>query len=127
MNIISNYIPNKLLNLTDMMIHLHDYESKLCDSSLGRVLAVIFKNRLQSGSFPNNWKKSNCKTIDQFLCCQYVKFLAIIFKPIFKILNENGLSVQMNLDFVHPTHLKTSYYQLFMISMLILINIQLLK
>ena len=40
-----------------MMIYLHDYESILCDSSLGRVLAVIFKNRLQSGSFPNNWKK----------------------------------------------------------------------
>ena len=32
---------------------------KMCDSSIVRPLSIIFKNFLQSGSFHNNWKKSN--------------------------------------------------------------------
>ena len=32
---------------------------KICDSSIVRPLSIIFKNCLQTGTFPNNWKKSN--------------------------------------------------------------------
>ena len=51
-------------------------------------------------------------------------FARIIFKLVFKYL-EKIASVQINLVFVHLTHVKTSYYQSFMTLKLILINIQL--
>ena len=45
----------------------HDYISirllKICDSSIVRPLSIIFRNCLQSGSFPNNWKNSNTVSI----------------------------------------------------------------
>ena len=36
---------------------------KICDSSIVRPLSIIFKSCLQSGSFPNNCKKSNIAPI----------------------------------------------------------------
>ena len=68
-------------------------------------LLIIFKNCLQTGTFPNNWKKSNvvtvhkkvrnnfCKIIAQFHCCQYVVkfFEKIIFNPMLDFLEENSL------------------------------------
>ena len=34
-------------------------DKKICDCSIVKHLPIIFKNCLQSGSCPNNWKKSN--------------------------------------------------------------------
>ena len=52
-------------------------------------------------------------------------FERIIFKPIFEYLEKIVFSVQITLVFIHLTHVKTNYYQSFIIFMLILINIQL--
>ena len=38
---------------------------KICDSSIVRPLSIIFKNSLQSVSFPNNWKNSNVVPIHE--------------------------------------------------------------
>ena len=68
-------------------------------------LSVIFKNCLQSGSFPNNWKKSNVVPIhkkgDKQLLQNYRPvsllpicgkiFERIIFNPIFEYLEKNSL------------------------------------
>ena len=73
---------------------------KICDSSIVRPLSIIFKNCLQSGSFPNNWKKSNVAPIhkkgDKQLLQNYQLvsllpicgkiFERIIFNPIFEYL-----------------------------------------
>ena len=32
---------------------------KICDSSILKPLSIIFRNSLNSGIFPNNWKRSN--------------------------------------------------------------------
>ena len=74
-------------------------------SSIVKPLSIIFKNCLQSRSFPNNWKKSNVapihkkvtcnfyKTNSLFLYCQYVvKFLReLIFNRIFEYIEKNSL------------------------------------
>ena len=65
---------------------------------------MIFKNRLQNGSFPNNWKKSNLsidKKVDKQLLQNYQPvsllpicgkiFERIIFNPIFEYLEKNSL------------------------------------
>ena len=66
-----------------------------------------------------------CKTVSQFLCCQYVvKFMTELLPLPLNFWKKRIFSVQIDLDFAHE---KNSYYQLLMISMLILINIQLLK
>ena len=84
------------------------------------------------------WKKKNVvpnhkKGDKQFLQNYWPVYLLSIYCKIFeRIINSFYLnfwkkivfSAQINLDFVH---VKTRYYQSFMISMLILINIQLLK
>ena len=104
---------------------------KICDSSVVKPLSTIFKNCLQSGSFPNNWKKSNVVPIhkkgDKQLLQNYGPvsllpickiFEIIIFSPIFEYLKKKKkivFSVQINLVFVHLTHVKTNYYQLFII------------
>ena len=114
---------------------------KICDSSIVRPLLIIYKNCLQSRSFPDNWKKSSVvlihKKSDKQLLQNYwpisllsicIKtFEIIIFNPIFEFLDEMLFFFQINLDFIHFTHLKISCCHWFMISMLILINIQLLK
>ena len=78
---------------------------KICDSSRVKPLSIILKNCLQSGSFPNNWKKSNVVPIhkkgDKQLLQNYwpvsllpiwVKiFERIIFNPIFEYLEKNSL------------------------------------
>ena len=79
---------NKAHGYDDISIKL----SKICDSSIVKPLSIIFKNYLQTGTFPNNRKKSNvvpiheksnfCKIIAQFRCCQYV---VIFLKKIFSI------------------------------------------
>ena len=38
---------------------------KIYDSSIVKALSIIFKNCLQTGTFPNNWKKSNLVPIHQ--------------------------------------------------------------
>ena len=46
---------NKAHGYYDISIRL----LKICDSSIVRPVSIIFKNCLQTGTFPNNWKKSN--------------------------------------------------------------------
>ena len=46
---------NKANRYDDISIRL----PKICDPTIVKVLSIIFKNCLQSRSFPNNWKKSN--------------------------------------------------------------------
>ena len=137
LNVIHSLNINKAHGFDDLSIRL----LKICDSSIVKPLSIIFKNCLQSGSFPNNWKKPNVvsirkkddkqlyKTIGLFLYCQHVvKFLRELFSTLsLNISKKIVFSVQINLVFVHLTHVKTNYYQSFMIFMLILINIQLLK
>ena len=74
----------------------------MCDSVL-KPLSIIFKNCLESGSFPNNWKKSNVVRIhkigDKQLLQNYQPvsllpicgkiFERIIFNPIFEYLYPN--------------------------------------
>ena len=76
----------------------------MCDSVL-KPLSIIFKNCLESGSFPNNWKKSNVVRIrkigDKQLLQNYQPvsllpicgkiFERIIFNPIFEYLKKNSL------------------------------------
>ena len=45
---------NKAHGYDDISIRLQ----KICNSSIVTPLSIVFKNCLQSGSFPNNWKKS---------------------------------------------------------------------
>ena len=127
---------NKVHGCDDISITL----LKICNSSIVRPLSILFKNCLQSGSFSNNWKKSNVVPIhkngDKQLLQNYQPvsllpicdkiFERIIFNPIFEYLEKTVFSVQINLVYVHLTHVKTSYYQSFMTFMLILIHIQLL-
>ena len=50
---------NKAHGYDDISIRL----LKICDSSIVRPLSIIFKNCLQSGTFPSNWKKSNVVSV----------------------------------------------------------------
>ena len=59
LNIIHFLNINKAHGYDDISIRL----LKMCDSSIVKPLSIIFKNCLQSGSFPNNWKKSNAVPI----------------------------------------------------------------
>ena len=89
----------------------HDYDDisirlfKICDSSIVKPLPIIFKNCLQIGSFPNNWKKSNVvpaykkgdKQLLQNYCpvslmpiCSKI-FAKIVFDPMLEFLEENSL------------------------------------
>ena len=124
----------------------HGYEDisirllKICDSSTVKPLSIIFKNCLQTGTFPNNWKKSNvvtvhkkvrnnfCKIIAQFHCCQYVVkfFEKIIFNPMLDFLEENSLLCPHQSGFCSSDSCQ-SYCPLFMISMLVLIKVLPLK
>ena len=70
-----------------------------------RPLSIIFKNCLQTGTFPNNWKKSNVVPIhkkgDKQLLQNYRPvsllpmcgkiFEKIVFNPMLEFLEENGL------------------------------------
>ena len=69
-----------------------------------KLLSIIFKNCLQTGTFYNNWKKSNvvplhkkgdkqccCKTIVQFCCCQYVIKFSKEFNSMLEFFEENNL------------------------------------
>ena len=55
LNVIHSLNINKAHGFNDLSIRL----LKICNSSIVKPLSIIFKNCLQSGSFPNNWKKSN--------------------------------------------------------------------
>ena len=46
---------NKAHGYDDISIRL----LKICDSSIAKPLSIIFKNFLQTGTFPINWNKSN--------------------------------------------------------------------
>ena len=109
---------------------------KICDSSIVRPLSIIFKNGLQTGTFLSNFKKSNVVPIHKKVtnnyykitaqsCCYQceVKFSTQCFYSLKKII----FSVQTNRDFVPLTHVKASYYPLFMTSMLFLIKFLPLK
>ena len=50
---------NKAHGYDDISIRL----LKICDSAIVKPLSIIFKNCLQTGTFPNNWKKSNVVSI----------------------------------------------------------------
>ena len=55
LKIIHSLSINKAHGYDDISIRL----LKICDSSIVNPLPIIFKNCLNSGSFPNNWKKLN--------------------------------------------------------------------
>ena len=92
---------NKAHGYDDISIKL----LKICNSSIVRPLSTIFNNCLQSGSFPNNWKKLNFvpvhkKDDEQFLQSHRPAsvlpisgkiFEIIIFNPIFEYLEKNSL------------------------------------
>ena len=98
---ISSLNINKTHGYDDISIRL----LKISDSSIARLLSIIFKNCLHSGSFPNYWKKSNVvpihKKCDEQILQNYwpvsllpicSKFLErIIFNPISEFLEENSL------------------------------------
>ena len=92
---------NKAYGYNDIPIRL----SKICDSSIVKPLSIILKNCLQTGTFPNNWKKSNVVPIhkkgDEQLLQNYCPvsllpicskiFEKIIFNPMLEFLEENSL------------------------------------
>ena len=94
-------VNNKAHGYDDISIRL----LKICDSSIVRTLSIIFKNCLQTGAFPNNWKKSNVVPIhkkgDKQLLQNYhpVSLLPvcnkiserIVFNPMLQFLEENNL------------------------------------
>ena len=106
---------------------------KVCDSSIVRPLSIVFRNCLQIGTFPRNWKKSNVVPIHKkddkqhyrpvWLLQYLVKFSKEL--PATQCLNflKKIISVHTNPDFVHLTHVKVSYYPLFMTAMLVLTKI----
>ena len=75
---------------------------KICDSSIVRPLSITFKNCLQTGTFPNNWKKSNVVPIHTKGDKQLVSLLPvcsniferIVFNPMLEFLEENNLLCQ---------------------------------
>ena len=108
-----SFIDQDILNIIHSLNldKAHGYDNlsirllKICDSSIVKHFLIIFKNALQSGSFPNNWKKSNVVPIhkkgDKQLLQNYrpVSILTIcgkiceriIFNPIFEYLEKNSL------------------------------------
>ena len=128
---------NKAHGYDDISIRL----LKICDSSIERPPSIIFKNCLQTGTFPNNEKKSNVVPIhkkgDKQLLQNYRPvsllpvcskiFERIVFNPMLEFLEKIIFSIHTNRDFVHLTHVKASYYPLFMTSMLVLIKFLPLK
>ena len=106
---------------------------KVCDSSIVRPLSIVFRNCLPIGAFPSNWKKSNVAPIHKkddkqhyrpvWLLQYLVKFSKEL--PATQCLNflKKTISVHTNPDFVHLTHVKVSYYPLFMTAMLVLTKI----
>ena len=74
---------------------------KICDSSIVKPLSIIFKNHLETVTFPNNWKKSNAVPThtkgDKQLLENYcpvslfpIKFLKKLFSKL-DFLEENSL------------------------------------
>ena len=55
LKIIRSFNYNKAHGYDNISIRL----LKICNSSIVRPLSIIFKNCLQTGTFPNNWKNSN--------------------------------------------------------------------
>ena len=98
LNVIHSLNINKAHGFDDLSVRL----LKICDSSIVKPLSIIFENCLQSGSFPNNWKKSNVVPIhkkgDKQLLNNYRPvsllpicgniFERIIFNSIFKYLEK---------------------------------------
>ena len=77
---------------------------KICDSSILKPLSIIFKNCLQSGSFPNNWEiqmfylfiKGDKKPLQNYWPVSLLPiwgkiFERNIFNPIFEYLEQNSL------------------------------------
>ena len=71
-----------LIKLMAVMI-FQSYD-KICDQSIVKPLSIIYQNCLNTGTFPDIWKKSNIVpahkkgdklsiTIDQYLFCVYVE------------------------------------------------------
>ena len=74
LNTINSLNINKAHGYDDLSIRL----LKICDTSIVKPLSIILKNYLQSGSFPNNWKKSNVLPIHK----KGEKHLLQIFWPV---------------------------------------------
>ena len=89
---------NKAHGYDDISIRL----LKICDSSIPKPLSTIFKNCLQTGTFPNNWKKFNVAPIHKKVTNNFCKIMAqvvkffekIIFNPMLDFLEENSLLCQ---------------------------------
>ena len=78
---------------------------KICDSSIAKPLSIIFKNCLHTGTFPNNWKKSNVvpihkkgdkerlqnyRPVSLLPACSKI-FERIVFNPMLEFLEKNNL------------------------------------
>ena len=101
LKIICSHNYNKAHGYDDISIRLLE----ICDSSFVKPLSIIFKNCLQTGIFPNNWKKSNVVPIhkkgDKQLLQNYRPvsllpicsniFEKIIFNLMLEFLEENSL------------------------------------
>ena len=77
----------------------------MCDSSIVKPLSIIFKNCLQTETFPNNWKKSNVvpihkkgdkqllqnyRPVSLFTICSKI-FDKIIFNLVLEFFEENSI------------------------------------
>ena len=61
---------------------------KICDKTIVKPLSVIYKNCIDSGIFPDLWKKSNIVPVHSFLG----KIIdQILFNSIIEYLQENNL------------------------------------
>ena len=89
--------------------HDHDIIStrmiKICDSSIVKPLPIIFRNSLNSGIFPDNWKRSNIVPVHKKGSKQLIQnyrpmslfaisskiFERLIFNSLYKFAEENNL------------------------------------
>ena len=96
---------NKAHGYDDISIRL----LKTCYSSIVKPLSIIFKNCLQSWSFPNNWKKSNVVPIHKKVKRNFKKIISPFrySQYVIKYVSKKIVfSVQINLVLVHLTHVK---------------------
>ena len=76
LKIIRSLSINKAYDYDDISIRM----IKICDKATLEPLSIIYKNSIDTGMFPDSWKKSNIVTVhkkvteqlkitEQFLCC----------------------------------------------------------
>ena len=108
------YAPLTTTKLMVMMIFVRLLT--ICNSSTVKPLSIIFKN-CKSNVVPIHKKVTSncCKIITQFCFCQdLVKFSKkLSSNQCLNFFKKIIFSVHTNLDFVHLTQVKASYYPLF--------------